>query len=346
MKHAYRVVALPGEGIGPEVVAATVSVLNHVSRIAGIPIEIEVHDFGIPAYEKHGSYFPEETARHCEDSDGILLGAVERGGLLEIRKHFDLFANLRPVKTVDCLHEVSCLKEDVVRDVDILFVRELTGGIYFGPSDRREDERGPYGFHTMSYYDSEIRRIARVALEFANNRRKRLTVAHKENGLPKIPWCDLVQQEAKQFPEVTVETMLADTLGAKLVMEPRSFDTVLSGNLMGDWISSIGGALAGSIGVLPSASLNSGGFGLYESVHGTAPELANQGVANPMGTIGAAVLMLEQWGQQELAKLIDHAQWEVIRKGYRTPDIASGNGDRIVSTQEMSDQIIAEISEA
>jgi 3-isopropylmalate dehydrogenase/3-benzylmalate dehydrogenase len=337
----YAIVALPGEGVGPEVVQAALRVLAELARRSDAEIRVERAEIGIPALERSGSALPEATARLCQGCDGILLGAVARAGLLELRSRFDFFANLRPVRALECLLDASSLRPERVRGLDLLFVRELTGGIYFGPSRRGEDERGPFGLHTELYHDFQVRRIARVALGQAARRRGLLTVAHKENALPEIPWCRLVQEEAAGFPGVRVETMLADRLGMELVMEPTRFDVIVSGNLLGDWMSSLGGALVGSIGLLGSASLNEAGFGLYEPIHGTAPEIAGRGIANPLGAIDSVRMMLEQWGESEMAAALGEAQRRVLEAGVRTPDLARGPSERTVGTEEMADRVIA-----
>jgi 3-isopropylmalate dehydrogenase/3-benzylmalate dehydrogenase len=337
----YGIVALPGEGVGPEVVEAALRVLDRLARRSGVEIQVERAEIGLPALARRGSALPEETARRCQASDGILLGAVAQAGLLELRSRFDFFANLRPVRAFDFLLDASSLRPERVRGLDLLFVRELTGGIYFGPAGRGEDERGPFGQHTMLYHDWQVRRIARVALQRARLRRGLLTVGHKENALPQIPWCRLVQEEAAAFPGVRVETMLADRLGMELVCEPTRFDVIVTDNLLGDWASSLGGALAGSIGLLPSASLNEAGLGLYEPIHGTAPEIAGRGIANPLGAIDSTRLMLEQWGEDEMAAALAEAQRRVLERGVRTADLLHGPGARVVGTEEMADAVIA-----
>jgi 3-benzylmalate dehydrogenase len=254
---------------------------------------------------------------------------------LELRKRFDFFANLRPIRPSPSLFRASPVKPEMLQSVDILIVRELTSGIYFGPSGRSSDANGSYGYHTMRYADSEIRRIAKVALQKAADRRQHLTVAHKENALPCLPWTRLVQEEAEAFANITVEPMLVDNLAMQLVMNPRRFDVILAGNLFGDILSDIGGALVGSIGLLGSASLNANGFGLYEAVHGTAPDLAGRGIANPLGTLAAVDLMLQQWGEAAAADRLRQVQEQLLADGYRTIDLSPQAGDKVVKTQEL-----------
>jgi 3-isopropylmalate dehydrogenase/3-benzylmalate dehydrogenase len=336
------VVALPGEGVGPEVVAAASRVIERVAHLQDIPLEIRTRPFGVPAFEKTGSYFPEQTQEACRSADAVLLGAVERDGLLDLRRGFDFFANLRPVLAHPQLADRSPLREDLAREIDILFVRELTSGIHYGPSGRDSDEAGAYGFHTMQYYDWQIRRVADVALDAARTRRGRVTVAHKENALPHIPWCDLVREQARSFPEVEVEFLLIDNLSTQLVLDPGRFDVVLSGNLMGDWLSSLGGALIGSIGLLPSASLNGDGFGLFEPIHGTAPEIAGRGTANPVGAILSAAMMFENWNEVAAGRCIRDAVASTLDDGVVTADL-EGPNRRTTNTETMAGEICARL---
>lgn len=344
MTRQYRVVALPGEGIGPEVVEASLMLLQAIAQHENFSITIDWGWIGKPAFHKFGSNFPDATAHLCDAADGIVFGAVSQGGLLELRQRFNFFVNLRPVRPSPNLLSQSSLKVERLRDVDILFVRELVSGIYFGWAGRAENERGCYGYHTMQYYDDEIQQIARVALQHAQNRRQLLSVAHKENALPHLPWTRLVQEEAQAFPEVVVEPMLIDNLAMQLVMNPQRFDVVLAGNLFGDILSDMGGALVGSIGLLGSASLNPDGLGLYEAIHGTAPGIAGQGIANPLGTLAGIVLMLEQWEEREAARKLISAQEQILAKGYRTADLNPQNREMLVTTQELVELLLRELN--
>jgi 3-isopropylmalate dehydrogenase len=345
MAHQYRIVALLGEGIGLEVVVAAMDILQYLAQMQLFTISVTEGLIGEPAFNQLGSYFPETTAQLCAEADGILLGAVSKGGLLELRKHFDLFINLRSVKPSCSLFSASPLRIEKLKGVDILFVRELVSGIYFGPAGRSVDEQGAYGYHTMRYYDREIRRIAKVALKKAQARRGLITVAHKENALPNLPWSQLVLEEAQAFPDVVVEPMLVDTLAMQLVMNPQHFDVILAGNLFGDILSDIGGAIAGSIGLLGSASLNAAGFGLYEPVHGTAPDIAGKGIANPMGMLASVGLMLEQWGEQVAANCLADSQERLLAKGYRTADLYTSPLEQLVTTQEWVNLLKLELSD-
>ena len=317
----YRIVALPGEGIGPDVVEACLTILQELAAVEGFSITIDRAWIGEPARQQFGTFLPDETLHLCDGSDGILFGAVTQGGLLKLRQYFDLFINLRPVRPSPSLIHTSSIKAECLQGVDLLFVRELVSGIYFGASGRGIDSRGAYGFHTMRYADNDIRRIARAALKYAQSRRQHLTFAHKENALPRLPWTRLVQDEAQAFPDVTVEAMLVDNLAMQLVMRPQYFDVILAGNLFGDILSDLGGAIAGSLGLLGSASLNDEGFGMYEAVHGTAPDIAGRGIANPMGTLEGVILMLDQWGEKHAAQRLRTIQESILAQGYCTPDL-------------------------
>ena len=343
MTRQYRITALPGEGIGLEVVEATLAILERVGIKQDFQLQVDYGVIGQSALEQYGSYFPTETSQICNRADGILFGAVSKGGLLELRKEFDFFINLRPVKTSASLIDNSSLKRDYLSKVDILFVRELVSGIYFGKSGRKEDGQGSYGYHTMQYYDWQIKRIAKVALEKAQARKCLLTVAHKENALPHLPWTRLVNEVASAYPDVTVEPMLVDNLAMQLVINPQHFDVVLAGNLFGDILSDLGGALVGSIALLGSASLNAAGFGMYEPVHGTAPDITGKKQANPLGTLASAMMMLEQWGEVRAVASIEQAWHNILAKGYRTQDLYSETAQTLVNTEELVALFIQEL---
>ena len=343
-KPSYRIVAIPGEGIGPEVVEASLQILQHVAKIEGFTLRVDYGWLGATAFLQMGSYFPQATVQLCDGANGIVFGAVSQGGLLELRKHYDFFCNLRPIRIVDSLVHKSSLRPEKVQGLDILIIRELVSGIYFGPAGRSSDEKGAYGYHTMLYYDEEIRRIARIALQKAQERRGLLTVAHKENALPHLPWTRIVQEEAIKFPGVVVEPMLVDNLAMQMVLNPQKFDTILAGNMFGDILSDIGGALVGSIGLLGSASLNADGFGLYEPIHGTAPDIAGKGIANPLGTLAACVLMLQQWGEVGAAQRIMTAQEQVLSEGYRTADLFHQGSEILINTEKLIDLLLEELS--
>lgn len=341
---SYRIVAIPGEGIGPEVVEASLTILQHIAKLEGFTLQVDYGWLGAAALEQFGSYFPQATAELCDGSDGIVFGATSVGGLLELRKHFDFFCNLRPIRIVNSLLHKSSLRPEKVQGLDMLIVRELVSGIYFGPSGRFSDDKGDYGYHTMRYYNEEIRRIARKALEQAQKRRGLITVAHKENALPHLPWTEIVNEVAIEFPGVVVESMLVDNLAMQMVLNPQRFDVILAGNIFGDILSDIGGALVGSIGLLASASLNADGFGLYEAIHGTAPDIAGKGIANPLGTLGACILMLQEWGRFEAAQRVIIAQDRVLAKGYRTADFSPQGAEIFVNTENLVELLLEELS--
>ncbi|MEO1396858.1 MAG: 3-isopropylmalate dehydrogenase [Cyanobacteria bacterium J06634_5] len=347
----YRIVALPGEGIGPEVVDASLQILSAIAKWAGFGLTIDHALIGAPAQDQTGSALPPATLACCEGADGIVFGAVTQSGLLPLRQHFDFFANLRPVRPSKSLYAASPIKPELLEGVDLLFVRELVSGLYFGDSGRSQDEQGDYGFHTMRYSDRDIRRIARVALAQAQNRRQHLVLAHKENALPHLPWRELVRAEARDFPQVHVEPMLVDNLAMQLILRPQEFDVILAGNLFGDILSDLGGAIAGSIGLLGSASLNADGFGLYESIGGTAPDIAGKGIANPLGTLAGIILMLQQWGEPSAAQRLLTVQEQILAQGYRTADLyhpgtqpgTISQHQRPVTTDELVKLFVTEI---
>ena len=335
MTKQYKIAALPGEGIGLEVVTATLTILQRVAIKHNFSLQVDYGLIGQRAFQKYDSYFPKVTSQLCSQADGILFGAVSKGGLLELRKEFDFFVNLRPIKTHPSLINNSSLKSDRLSGVDILFVRELVSGIYFGASGREEDKQGSYGYHTMQYYDWQIKRIAQVALAKAQKRKGLLTVAHKENALPYLPWTKLVTEVASAYPDVKVEPMLVDNLAMQLVINPQRFDVILAGNLFGDILSDLGGALVGSVGLLGSASLNEAGFGLYEPIHGTAPDITGKNKANPLGTLASAMMMLEQWGETAAVNSLQQAWNNILQQGYRTGDLYSLDTETLVTTDKL-----------
>jgi 3-benzylmalate dehydrogenase len=344
MPNQYSIAVLPGEGIGLEVVQATLTILHQVAIKHDFQLQVDYGLIGQLAFEQYGSYFPEITAQICSKADGILFGAVSKGGLLELRKKFDFFVNLRPVKTHPSLINNFTLKSNYLSGVDILFIRELVSGIYFGASGRGEDEQGSYGYHTMQYYDWQIKRIAQVALDKARDRKGLLTIAHKENALPHLPWTKLVTEVAHEYPDIIVEPMLVDNLAMQLIINPQHFDVILAGNLFGDILSDLGGALVGSIGLLGSASLNEAGFGLYEPVHGTAPDITGKNQANPFGTLASAMMMLEQWGEIGAVESLQQAWNHILIQGYRTHDLYCQDSETIVTTQELVELFLQELA--
>jgi 3-isopropylmalate dehydrogenase/3-benzylmalate dehydrogenase len=340
-KPSYRIVAIPGEGIGPEVVEASLQILQHVAKIEGFTLRVDYGWLGATAFLQMGSYFPQATVQLCDGANGIVFGAVSQGGLLELRKHYDFFCNLRPIRIIDSLVHKSSLRPEKVQGLDILIIRELVSGIYFGPAGRSSDEKGAYGYHTMLYYDEEIRRIARIALQKAQERRGLLTVAHKENALPHLPWTRIVQEEAIKFPGVVVEPMLVDNLAMQMVLNPQKFDTVLAGNMFGDILSDQGGGLLGSLGLMPSACVGDN-KAYYEPSHGSAPDIAGKFIANPYSMIGSVAMMLEMsFGMDQEAKNVWHAMQSVFADGYSTADLSKpGSGVIMINTPAFGDRVV------
>ena len=348
-----KVAVLPGDGIGPEIVAQALRVL----RKLGLSLEFREVPVGGAAYALHGDPLPEKTLAAAKEADAILFGAVgdprydtlERAkrpeqAILGLRKALGLFANLRPAQVHPELASASALKADVVAGLDILIVRELTGDIYFGqPKGVREaDDGGREGFDTMRYKESEIRRIARVAFEAARKRSRRVCSVDKANVLETSQlWREVLTQEGKAFPDVALSHMYVDNCAMQLVRNPKQFDVIVTGNLFGDILSDEASMLTGSIGMLPSASLDSAGKGLYEPIHGSAPDIAGKGVANPLATILSAALMLRySLGDERTAARVEAAVTKVLRSGLRTADIHT-EGMRKIGTEEMGDAVVS-----
>jgi 3-isopropylmalate dehydrogenase len=351
-----KIAVLPGDGIGPEIVAQAVRVLEALAR-EGLPIEMEQAPFGGAGYDTHGDPLPEPTLRLARAADAVLAGAVggprydalpraqrPEQGILRIRKELGLFANLRPAVLFPELVAASTLKPEVVSGLDILIVRELTGDIYFGePRGQRVNARGEReGYDTMHYSESEIRRIAEIGFAAALKRSRRLTSVDKENVLETSRlWREVVNEVAARYPQVELAHLYVDNAAMQLVREPKRFDVIVTGNLFGDILSDEASMLTGSIGMLPSASLDANGKGLYEPVHGSAPDLAGRNLANPLATILSAAMMLRySFDRDDAAARIERAVRRVLAQGYRTPDIHEP-GTRQVGTVEMGDAVLA-----
>ncbi len=354
-----KIAVLPGDGIGPEIVEQAVKVL----KALGCDFEMEYADVGGVAYANHGHPLPEATLKLAKESDAILFGAVgdfkydhlERHlrpeqAILGLRKALGLFANLRPAKCFKELTSASTLREEVVSDLDLVIVRELTGDIYFGtPRGRRTAPDGnfpgaPEAFDTMRYTVPEVERIARVAFEAARKRRGKVTSVDKANVLETSQlWRDTVIEVAKQYPDVTLEHMYVDNAAMQLVRAPKALDVVLTGNIFGDILSDEASMLTGSIGMLASASLNDKKQGLFEPSHGSAPDIAGKNIANPIATVLSAAMMLRySFDMNAEADAIERAVEKVLADGVRTGDIMS-EGCRKVSCSEMGDAIAAAI---
>ncbi len=349
------IMVLPGDGIGPEVVSKAVAVLEKIASKHGHEFSFNEALMGGIAIDKTGTALPDETLRLGEQSDAILLGAVggpkwdnptapvrPEQGLLAIRKHFGLFANLRPVKTYPALAEHTPLRADLLEGVDILFVRELTGGLYFGP--RQEAGDGDSAYDTMLYTVPEIERVTHVAFRAAQGRRKKLTSVDKANVLAVMRlWRKTVVEVHEDYADVALEHILVDAMTMHLLTRPSSFDVVLAENMFGDIITDEASVLAGSLGMLPSASLGADRFGLYEPIHGSAPDIAGQGKANPIGTIlSTAMLLRYSLNLEAEALVVEQAVERVLGDGARTADIAPRGGS-YVSTDEFAQAILDQI---
>jgi 3-isopropylmalate dehydrogenase len=357
----HRIALLAGDGIGPEVLPEACRVLDAVAKGGGGHFEFEPALVGGAAIEAGGDPLPEATLRLCRQAEAILFGAVggprwdalppdrrpERG-LLRLRKELDLFANLRPARCFPMLVDASPLKRSVVEGTDLMVVRELTGGLYFGEPRGRERtaDGGERAVNTMSYTSREIERVVRAAFDVATKRRRRLTSVDKSNVLVVSQlWRETVDRVARDYPAVTVEHVLVDNCAMALVARPTQFDTIVTENMFGDILSDEAAILAGSMGMLPSASLG-GKVALYEPVHGSAPDIAGRGVANPIAAIlSAAMLLRYSLGREADADRVEAAVLGVLGEGHRTADIA-GAGDRRVGTREMGELIVRAVERA
>jgi len=355
-----KIALLPGDGIGPEIMAEAVKVLDTLD----LSFETETAPVGGAAYEAMGHPLPEGTLNLAKAADAILFGAVgdwkydklERAlrpeqAILGLRKHLGLFANFRPAICYPQLTAASSLKPELVAGLDILIIRELTGDIYFGqPRGRRIAVDGHFpgaeeAFDTMRYSKPEIERIAHVAFQAARKRSKRVTSVDKANVLETFQfWKDVVTEVHAQYPDVELDHMYVDNAAMQLVKAPKKFDVVVTGNMFGDILSDAAAMLTGSIGMLPSASLDARNKGLYEPSHGSAPDIAGKGIANPLATILSAAMMLRYSLQQaQAADRIESAVQQVLARGYRTPDIWS-EGTQKVGTREMGDAVVAALT--
>lgn len=364
MTQTFKVLRLPGDGVGPEVVDEACAVLEAVGSKAGASFEFVDGLIGGAAIDAHGKPLSDDDLQKAKDSDAVFLGAVggpkwdhlpkatrPEAGLLGLRKELGLFANLRPVKVFDALASASPLKDDIVRGADLMVVRELTGGLYFGqPSERREDDSGRSAVDTLPYHESEVERIVDLAFRLAQQRRKKVTSVDKANVLNTSQlWREIATEVAGRYSDIEFEHALVDSCAMALISRPTSFDVMVMENLFGDILSDEAAVLAGSLGMLPSASLNGQAptrqgttaqmFGMYEPVHGSAPDIAGQGKANPVGAILSASLMLRfSFGLDDLADSVDQAVADALNSGIRTGDIAQ-TGTPPVSTRELGQEI-------
>jgi 3-isopropylmalate dehydrogenase len=352
-----KIVILPGDGIGPEIVAEAEKVLDCLLSRHGLSAAIEHAPVGGAGYEVAGKPLPDSTLALAQEADAVLLGSVggpqwehlERAlrpeqGLLGLRSSLGLFSNLRPALLYPQLAGASTLRPEVVSGLDIMIVRELTGGIYFGQPRgiRTRDDGQREGFNTLCYSEAEIERIGRSAFEIAPKRGRRLCSVDKANVLECSElWRAVMKRLAEQYPDVELSHMYVDNAAMQLVREPRQFDVLVTDNMFGDILSDAAAMLTGSIGMLPSASLDSAGKGMYEPIHGSAPDIAGQGIANPLATILSVAMMLRySLDEGALAERIEQAVGKVLDSGLRTADIASA-GKRTVGTRAMGDAVVA-----
>ena len=350
----YKLAVIPGDGIGPDVVEQTLLVLDKVGEKFGHTFHYQKVLAGGCAIDATGACLPQETIDVCKASDAVLLGAVggwkwdtlpgdqrpERA-LLGLRKALGLFANLRPALLFEQLADASPLKPEILAGgLDIVVVRELTGGIYFGEKGFKDTDLGPAAYDVEQYAEEEVRRIAKVAFDMAMKRSKHVTSVDKANVLESSRlWRRVVAEVAQDYPEVTLDNLYVDNAAMQLVRNPRQFDVIVTSNIFGDILSDEASQITGSIGMLPSASLAKGNFGMYEPVHGSAPDIAGQDKANPMATILSAAMMLRYtFGLLAEAEAIENAVKAVLDQGYRTPDLYAGEG-KLIGTAEMGRRI-------
>jgi 3-isopropylmalate dehydrogenase len=353
-----KIVLLPGDGIGPEILQEAKKVIDTVSRLSGVTIEYEEYPIGGNAYDQYGTPLPSHTLQAAQQADAVLLAAVggpkwdtlpghlrPEKGLLELRKGLNAFANVRPVRIIPCLAEASTLKPDVIRQVDLVILRELTGGIYFGEKKRWSDDQR-YAVDTLYYSEAEVRRIVKIGFEMARDRRKRLTSVDKANVLDSSRmWREIVDEMKADFPDVQVDHMLVDNCAMQLIRNPGQFDVIVTENMFGDILSDEAAMLTGSIGMLPSASLGDK-TGLYEPIHGSAPDIAGKGIANPSGMLlSTAMMFRHSLGMPDYAERIEQAVRSVLEEGYRTADLAPAGFDRskLLSTSAMGDAVVERI---
>lgn len=348
----YKIVSIPGDGIGPEVVAGALDVLQAISKKHGFEIQVEEHPFGGASYDLHGSMLTDETLEACRNCDAVLLGAVggpkwenlphaekPEAALLKIRRELGLFANLRPAKVYDALLDASTLKPDVVKGTDFVVFRELTGGIYFGQPRGYDENRG---WNTMVYERHEVERIARMAFEAAQKRGNvKVTSIDKANVLEVSQfWRNIVHEVHKDFPEIELADMYVDNAAMQIVRNPKQFEVIVTSNLFGDILSDISGMITGSLGMLPSASIGTK-HALYEPIHGSAPDIAGQNKANPIATIASVAMMFENsFCMPDVATEIYDAIEQALATGVRTADIAKPD-EKSISTTGMTAAIVA-----
>ncbi|WP_026693745.1 3-isopropylmalate dehydrogenase [Peribacillus kribbensis] len=348
-----KIAVLPGDGIGTEVTKGAVDILKAAAERFGHEFEFEYGQIGGCAIDACGSPLPDETLALCKRSDAVLLGAVggpkwdsnppemrPEKGLLAIRKHLNLFANLRPISFYASLSEASPLRTEIIEGADFLIVRELTGGLYFGkPSGRTVIDGEEAVVDTLQYHKYEMKRIIELAFQLAQKRKRKVTSVDKANVLESSRmWRETAEEVAAEYKDVTLEHMLVDNAAMQLIRNPKQFDVVVTENMFGDILSDEASVLTGSLGMLPSASISAGGPSLYEPIHGSAPDIAGQNKANPIASIlSAASLLRNSFGLNEEAEAVELAVEKVLEEGFRTADLASGS--KAVTTEEMVEEI-------
>ena len=354
---SYKITLLPGDGIGPEITNVTRRILDLVSSQFGFELKFQEMPFGGSAIDSDGIPFPDKTLQECKNSDAVLLAAIgdpkydelprdkrPETGLLNLRSSLDLFANIRPVKIIPSLTKASSLKEEFVREVDLVVVRELTSGIYFGePKGRIKTEKGERAFNTMTYTSEEVNRIAEIAFQLAQQRNKKVCSVDKANVLDVSQlWREETILVSNKYKEVQLTHQYVDNAAMQLVRNPSQFDVILTSNLFGDILSDIAAMLTGSIGMLPSASLTLDGPGVFEPVHGSAPDIAGKDIANPIAMLLSAAMMLKiAFNEKKAGNYLENAVNEILNDGYRTSDLMSSETTKQVSCSQIG-ELLAE----
>jgi 3-isopropylmalate dehydrogenase len=362
MTKEFNIALLPGDGIGPDVVNEAVNVLHAIEKVSNVKFNFETGLIGGASIEQHGIPITDECLELCKKSDAIFLGAIgdfrydqldpairPEVALLKLRQEMGNFTNLRPTTVYEELIDNSPLRPERIKGVDIMIVRELVGGIYFGnPKGRVEDADGVKAFNTMVYTAGEIRRIAKIGFEIARKRNKKLCSVDKANVLAVSQlWRDIMIDVSKDYPDVELSHLYVDNAAMQLVLNPQTFDTIVTGNMFGDILSDVAAILTGSIGMLPSACLGGSGAAIYEPVHGSAPTLVGQDTVNPVATILSAAMMLKySFNLYAEHDMIDKAVKAVLKEGYRTKDIAIKDNDKVIGTKEMGRLITEKVCQA
>ncbi len=356
---SYKITLLPGDGIGPEITNVTQKILELVSRKFGFELKFKEMPFGGSAIDSDGIPFPDRTFQECKNSDAVLLAAIgdpkfdelhrekrPETGLLNLRSSLDLFANIRPVKIIPSLTKASSLKEEIIKEVDLVVVRELTSGIYFGePKGRIKSESGERAFNTMTYTCEEVNRIAEIAFKLAKQRNQKVCSVDKANVLDVSQlWREETILVSNNYKDIELTHQYVDNAAMQLVRNPSQFDVILTGNLFGDILSDIAAMLTGSIGMLPSASLSVDGPGVFEPVHGSAPDIAGKDIANPIAMLLSAAMMLKiAFNETKAGNCIENAINEILNDGYRTSDLMSNETTKRVRCSQMGELLVEKL---